>query len=160
MIVILPAEGLTTRDVLAELDATAWDELVTGLWPRGLGRFALPKFTLSYDAWLNDALASMGMEVAFTPAADFTRMSPAGDRMCISFVRQKTFMEVDERGTRAAAVTAVGIVETSLPPEVVVDRPFVLVIRERLSGALLFAGLVGDPTTEDPGPEPPTIQCM
>jgi serpin B len=80
--------------------------------------------------------------------------------MCISFVRQKTFMEVDERGTRAAAVTAVGIVETSLPPEVVVDRPFVLVIRERLSGALLFAGLVGDPTTEDPGPEPPTIQCM
>jgi len=159
MVVILPAEGLTVRDVFAELDATAWDALVTNLWPRTLGRVALPKFTLSYDAWLNDALAAMGMGVAFTPAADFTRMSPEGDRMCISFVRQKTFMEVDERGTRAAAVTTVGIVETSLPPEVVMDRPFALVIRERLSGTLLFAGVMGDPTATDPGPQPPMVQC-
>lgn len=159
MVVILPAEGSTVRELLAELDAPAWNGLIASLSPRTLSRIALPKLELSYDAWLNDPLAGMGMEVAFTRDADFTRMSPEGDRMCISFVRQKTFMEVDERGTRAAAVTSVGIVATSLPPEVVVDRPFVLAIRERLSGALLFAGLVGDPTAEDPGPEPPAVSC-
>lgn len=160
MVVVLPAEGRTVRDLLAELDAPAWDSLTANLRPRELSRVALPKFTLSYDAWLNDALAAMGMEVAFTPAADFSRMSPDGDQMCISFVRQKTYMEIDEQGTRAAAVTVVVVSQTSLPPELVVDRPFVLAIRERLSGTVLFVGLVGDPGADDPGPEPPTAQCI
>jgi serpin B len=75
-------------------------------------------------------------------------MSPAGDELFISSVRQKTFMEVDEVGTRAAAVTVVVISTTSFQetPKFVADRPFLLAIRERLSGTLLFAGLVGDPT--------------
>ena len=105
----------------------------------------LPKLTLDYDAFLNDALKALGMQVAFGPGADFTRMSPGGDQMCIDFVRQKTFIEVDERGTRAAAVTGVGIGVTSLPPSLVVDRPFVFAIRERLSGTILFLGVVKDP---------------
>lgn len=160
MVVVLPRDDMTVRELLAELDAPAWDSLTTNLRPVDLRRVALPKFTLRYDAWLNDALADMGMEVAFTPEADFSRMSPDGQQMCISYVRQKTYMEVDERGTRAAAVTAVGVEVVSLPPAFVVDRPFVFAIRERLSGTLLFAGLVGDPAAEEPGdPDEPTVGC-
>ncbi|HSM03109.1 MAG TPA: serpin family protein, partial [Longimicrobiales bacterium] len=90
----------------------------------------------------------MGMGVAFDPdVADFSRMSPVG-QLFIDEVRQKTFIEVDEAGTRAAAVTSVGVGVTSAPPAFVVDRPFVFVLRERLSGTILFTGVVGDPTTE------------
>lgn len=159
MLVVLPTGETTARELLAELDAPAWEALVASLHESTLSQVELPKFTLTYDGWLNDALAAMGMEVAFTPAADFSRMSPIGESFCISFVRQKTFMEVDERGTRAAAVTAVGVIETSLPPSFTVDRPFVLAIRERLSGTLVFAGVVGDPTADDPGPDDPTVGC-
>ena len=81
-----------------------------------------------------------------------------GDQLCIDFVRQKTFMEVDELGTRAAAVTAVGIGPTSFNG-LIVDRPFILAIRERLSGTVLFVGLIGDPTAEDPGAEPYERTC-
>ena len=98
------------------------------------------------------------MEEAFRDGADFTRMSPVGNQLCIDFVRQKTFIEVDERGTRAAAVTAVGVGPTSFKG-LVADRPFLFAIRERLSGTILFTGLVGDPTAEDPGPQPYVDSC-
>jgi serpin B len=159
MVVVVPS-GATVREFLAGLDSPEWDAIVAGLASTELSRVELPRFTLTYDGYLNDALIEMGMGVAFGPGADFTGMSPAGDQLCISFVRQKTFIEVDERGTRAAAVTGVGVGTTSLPPGFVADRPFVFAIRERLSGTLLFAGLVGDPRAEDPGPEPFTNNCM
>jgi serpin B len=161
MVVVLPTPGTTVRELLAGLEPADWDALIDGLAVGELAQMGLPRFTLTYDAWLNDVLMDMGMQVAFGPGADFTRMSPIGDQLCISFVRQKTFMEVDERGTRAAAVTAVGVGPTSLPPSLVADRPFLLAIRERLSGTLLFTGIVGDPPLEDPGePEDPTIPCQ
>jgi serpin B len=98
------------------------------------------------------------MAVAFRPGADFTRLSPMGDRLCIDFVRQKTFIEVDEAGTRAAAATAVGVGPTSFNG-MIADRPFLFAIRERLSGTIVFVGVVGDPTADDPGPEPFTSEC-
>ncbi len=159
MVVVLPHEGASARDWLATLDANEWTVLVDGLASSNLEYLALPKFTLTYDAYLNQPLQAMGMDPAFHPGADFTRMSPIGDQLCIAFVRQKTFVEVDERGTRAAAVTAVGVSVTSAGPSFVVDRPFVFAIRERLSGTVLFVGLVGDPTAEDPGPAPFSTDC-
>jgi serpin B len=158
MVIVLPDPGTTPRDVLSTMDAAAWATLTGALAPRELDVLSLPKLTLTYDAYLNDALQAMGMDPAFRPGADFTRMSPIGDEMCISFVRQKTFIEVDERGTRAAAVTSVGIGLTSFSG-FVVDRPFVFAIRERLSGTILFVGLVGDPTAEDPGLDPLESDC-
>jgi serpin B len=121
-------------------------------------RLSLPRFALEYDAFLNEALDAMGMGVAFGPAADFTRLSPIGDRLGIDFVRQKTFIEVDEAGTRAAAVTAVGIGLESFIG-LVVDRPFVFALRERLSGTILFIGLVEDPTFGGEPAEPFVGQC-
>jgi serpin B len=149
MVVVLPAPGVTVRELLADLDATAWNALLEDLHETEWTSIEIPKFTLEYDGALNDALIDMGMGNAFDPGgADFTRMSPAGDELFISSVRQKTFIEVDEVGTRAAAVTVVVISTTSFQetPKFVADRPFLLAIRERLSGTLLFAGLVGDPT--------------
>jgi serpin B len=154
MVIVLPREPTSAREWLAGVDADAWAALVDGLTPGELDLLQVPKYTLSFDAYLNDALRAMGMDVAFRPGADFTRLSPIGDQLCIDFVRQKTFIEVDERGTRAAAVTAVGVVLTSFSG-FVVDRPFVFAIRERLSGTLLFVGLVGDPTAADAGAAPP-----
>ena len=158
MVLVLPHSGTSARDFLATLDAGAWDALTAGLAPRNFDLLSMPKFTLTYDAFLNDALQAMGMDPAFKPGADFTRMSPIGDQLCIDFVRQKTFIEVDERGTRAAAVTAVGVGVVSFSG-FVVDRPFVFAIRERLSGTILFIGVVGDPTAQDPGPESFTSDC-
>jgi len=150
MVIVLPSPGMSARDWLAALDAETWAALTGALVDAKLDLLSIPKFTLTYDVYLNDALMALGMEAPFRAGADFTRMSPLGDQMCIDFVRQKTRIEVDERGTRAVAATAVGIGVTSFS-SFVADRPFVFVIRERLSGAVLFAGFVGDPTAEDPG---------
>jgi serine protease inhibitor len=70
---------------------------------------------------------------------------PLGLELYISEVKQKTFIDVNEDGTEAAAVTSVGVGIISLPPAVVLDRPFLLAIRERLSGTILFLGKIGDP---------------
>jgi serine protease inhibitor len=158
MVIVLPEGSTDVRALVQGLDTEGWNGIVAGLAPRELDGLSIPKFTLDYDGYLNEALKAMGMGVAFRPGADFTRLSPLGNSMCISFVRQKTFVEVDERGTRAAAVTAVGIRLTSAS-YFVADRPFAFAIRERLSGTLLFVGMVGDPTAEDPGPEPFADEC-
>jgi serpin B len=154
MVVVLPYMG--ARAWLAAMDAARWATLVESIAPGELDLVSLPKLTLTYDAYLNDALRGMGMDLAFRgQVADFTRMSPRGNELCIDFVRQKTFIEIDERGTRAAAVTAVGVALES-STEFVADRPFVFAIRERLTGTVVFVGLVGDPTAEDPGAAPPS----
>ena len=84
------------------------------------------------------------MIAPFADGADFTRMSTRGRELYISIVRQKTFVDINEEGTEAAAVTSTGISLTSAPVTSLmrVDRPFVFVIRERLSGTVLFMGKV------------------
>jgi serpin B len=114
------------------------------------GDIYLPKFKLEYKKKLNDMLIAMGMSIAFTPgAADFTNIDRRGG-LFISEVMHKTFVQVDEEGTEAAAVTSVGISRTSIGPSdnfiMRVDRPFIVVIRERHSGTILFIGKVVEPT--------------
>src|SRR5690606_988074 len=95
---------------------------------------------------LNDALKAMGMAIAFRPfEADFSRIAPRPPALYISRVEHKSFIDVHELGTEAAAATAVGIAVTSMPPEIRIDRPFVFAIRERETGTLLFIGRIGDP---------------
>lgn len=149
MVVAVPRSATPAREILSGMDEGDWSELVDSLEPRELDALSLPKFRLAYDTFLNGPLADMGMGIAFTPMADFSDLSPEG--LCIDFVRQKTFVEVDEAGTRAAAVTGVGIGPTSFVG-LIADRPFLFAIRERLSGTILFIGLIGDPSEEDSGP--------
>ncbi len=110
---------------------------------------SLPKFELEYEKKLNDILTDMGMGLAFKPyQADFSRISDIND-LHISEVKHKTYVKVDEEGTEAAAVTSVGFGTTSVPPGnkiMIVNRPFVLVIKENKSGALLFVGKIVNPT--------------
>jgi serpin B len=150
MVVVAPHGATSARTFAKGLDAARWEAILQGLTVREVDQVSLPKFTLAFDTYLNDPLIAMGMGPAFRPGADFTKMSPVGDRICIDYVRQKTFIEVDERGTKAAAVTAVGMRVVSFTG-LIADRPFVFALRERLSGTLLFVGLVGDPTFKDSG---------
>ena len=159
MDIVLPSPGRSLSDLVASMDANAWDELVAGLDSTNL-EVRMPRFRLEYEELLNRPLIDMGMGIAFGTGADFTRLTPAAriDPVCIHFVKQNTFVEVNEEGTEAAAVTTVGIGIVSARPTFIVDRPFLFAIRERLSGAILFIGTIGDPTSvksapaDDPGP--------
>ncbi len=144
MTVLLPSPGRTPVELLAGLDTEGWQALVARFFDAEV-HLTLPRFRLEYARRLNSDLAALGMEIAFDGAADFYRIADVRpDRLYISRVDQKTFVEVNEEGTEAAAATAVGIGVTSAPQivEMKVDRPFVFAIRERLSGTIMFLGVM------------------
>ncbi|MDO7846531.1 serpin family protein [Hymenobacter sp. M29] len=106
----------------------------------------LPKFKFSYEEELSSMLTQLGMGEAFSGQANFSRLFDGGpSSLSISAVQHKTFLEVNEEGTEAAAVTSVGIVTTSIPPTTLIDRPFLFLIREKSSGAILFIGQLTNP---------------
>ena len=113
----------------------------------------MPKFKLEYEKTLNDTLKVLGMDIAFEPRlADFSRMADLetlGENLYIGVVRHKTFVEVNEEGTEAAAVTSVGVVATSAvaPPPIpfIVDRPFFFAIRDNQTKTVLFTGVLMEP---------------
>lgn len=111
------------------------------------GFVRLPRFKMDYDITLNDALTTLGMGEAFSNKADFSLM---GKNLAISQVKHKTFVEVNEEGTEAAAATSIGIVATSAmekpqPFRMIVDRPFFCAIRDNQTGSVLFMGSIVDP---------------
>lgn len=149
MVVLLPKAGKTAT-VQSQLTADTWKQWNQQLSKRP-GTLKLPKFKLEYSSDLNDPLAALGMEIAFDPErADFGRLSEA--QTFISEVKHKTFIEVNEAGTEAAGSTSVGISVTSMPIEppqpfeMVVNRPFFLVIEDQVSSSILFLGWVMNPT--------------
>ena len=142
MDVIIPPDGLSADEFVIGLDSESLSRLSSGLQTDEI-RLMLPSFKAEYDVSLNAALQRLGMKEAFTSSADFSDMSK--EPLMISEVRQKTFIEVNEEGSEAAAITSVSMMRASLGPEPVrftVDRPFVFLIRERTSGTVLFMGLV------------------
>jgi len=144
MTILLPDRPENIGAVLDDLTVDNWNNWIDGLETSDL-RVSLPKFTLEYELALNDALKALGMEVAFDAgSADFTRMYPGGG-VWIDTVLHKTFVDVNEEGTEAAAVTSVTMRELSAPPMLLVNRPFVFLIRERFSGSILFMGKVMNP---------------
>ncbi|MGB4291298.1 MAG: serpin family protein [Bacteroidales bacterium] len=148
MIVIVPEDGLKSFN--SSLNPDLWNSLTSEL--DELEEFGkcivyFPKFKFSYEKFLNNQLQAMGMVDAFIPyVADLSGISDA--EIFVSFVKQNTFVEVDEVGTEAAAVTTIGIELTSMPPqpkEFVIDRSFIFAIRERTTNTLLFIGQVVNP---------------
>lgn len=150
MTIILPQPGESVNALVAALTPALWTSMVASLAP-GDVELSMPRFSLRWEAQLGDALKAMGMPTPFVAGgADFTRLSPTrGHELYISYVKQKTYVDVNEIGTEAAAVTGVGVGITSVPLRTVVNvnRPFVFAIRERLSGAILFLGKVVAPAT-------------
>ena len=113
----------------------------------------MPKLKLEYGKVdLKDALTNLGMGIAFDrSAADFSRIADVRpERLYIAFVDHKAVVEVNEKGTEAAAATNVGISVTSMPlrTPLTVDRPYMFVIRDDRSGSILFSGLITDPTQQ------------
>jgi len=144
MTLVLPAAGRSLTELTEGLDAGRWAEWTGALAEHKLG-LALPKFKLEYKRELKDDLSALGMRVAFDPdRADFSAMlgGPVAGNLYISKVIQKTFVDVNEEGTTAAAATSVGISVTSAPLTIQFDRPFLFAIRERHSGTILFVGQV------------------
>ncbi len=129
--------------IIARLDGDTWTHWL-GTLHHDNEYIALPRFKLEYSVKLNDALEAMGMAIAFTDLADFTGIS-RDVGLAISEVKQKTFVQVDEDGTEAAAVTSVGIWATSAGPSFVFNRPFLVAIYEASSGAVLFIGKIAKP---------------
>jgi serine protease inhibitor len=145
MTVLLPKPGRTASQTLQGLDSAAWKAL-TGRFHEAKVSLTLPRFRLEYTRKLNQDLQVLGMKAAFDPSrADFSRVAePGPEKLYLSRVDQKTFVEVNEEGTEAAAATSVGVAVASAVQvfEMKVDRPFVFTIRERLSGTVLFLGLM------------------
>ena len=140
MTVVLPNAGVDVNTVAASLSDASWNTLTQSLAVQKT-MLSLPRFKLTWSSVLNPELRALGMGVAFD-LADFTPMSPRGKELIITKVIQKTFVDVNEEGTEAAAATSVGVGVTSAPPPIRIDRPFIFVIRERLSGTILFIGKI------------------
>lgn len=153
MVVILPSAPLATSGFAPYLEHTRFEQVIGALQPRRSGELWLPSFSFDFKASLLEPLSALGMGPVFQPgAADFSGMAPKCGRSCfISDVTQKSRLEVDEKGTTAAAATRVFIEIlrwVSAPPfKMVVDRPFLTAIQDTVTGTLLFVGVVGDPTT-------------
>ena len=144
MSVVLPNVGQSVDAVLASLRTDTWSAWTAQFHDAEVD-LHLPRLELTWERMLIPDLEALGMRAPFqADGADFSRMSPLGDRLFISTVKQKTFVNVNEEGTEAAAVTNVGVSLTSAPlrTEFRVDRPYVFVIRERLSGTVLFLGAI------------------
>lgn len=136
MIILLPNPGEEPPlPALADLEFNEMEVLVQ-----------LPKFKIESSFGLADALASMGMPLAFSDQADFSGMTGTRD-LSIGAVVHKAFVEVNEAGTEAAAATAVVMARMSMPPQFIANHPFLFLIRENSTGAILFIGRVADPST-------------
>jgi serpin B len=145
----LPDKDSSLSDFLKSLNYQKWEHW-TNSFRNTPGDVKIPRFKLDYERTLNDALKVLGMEVAFSAGrADFSGMSERRD-LFISEVKHKAVVEVNEEGTEAAAATSVGISVTSVRPtpqrfNFIADRPFLMVIRDQQSGAVLFMGAVVEP---------------
>ncbi len=143
----LPKSTSSLKAFYQTLTAEHWQTWM-GRFSKQQGTVRVPKFKLAYDVELKTALSTLGMGLAFDASqADFSHLSERVTH--IDQVKHKTFVEVNEVGTEAAAVTSVGISVTSVMPDrpfqMTVDRPFFLAIRDNQTKAVLFMGSMVDP---------------
>jgi len=154
MLIVLPREADGLAEVAGSMGG-AYDACVKGLARREVS-VTLPKFKLTWEGELKESLQAMRITDAFDPAkADFSGMlaEASAERLFISSVRHKAFVDVNEEGTEAAAATGVAIKLTAMPAPPVefrADRPFLFVIQRDMpgqrGGVVLFVGRVMDPT--------------
>ena len=148
MVFLLPDAGTTPDQLAATLNTDKWISLNTALKSKTKVPVWIPKWKFSWEKTLNDILSSLGMGIAFDPnKADFSAIN-ASQQLYITKVIHKTFIDVSESGTEAAAVTSVGVGTTAMPvdpPAFYLTRPFPFFITEEDTGAILFAGKIENP---------------
>ena len=149
MNVILPKEDTGLEKVISLMDSGTWN-----VWQEELtsqeGTVMLPKFQLEYEITLNNSLEKLGMKTAFDKEkANFQKMLQEDQPLWISEVKQKTFLDVNETGTEAAAATSVQMETTSAPigqPFIMeINRPFIIMITDHSTDTILFMGTISNP---------------
>lgn len=147
MYVFLPNKESNIDELLKNMNYINWSKWLNEFKSKQV-QVQLPKFKVEFEEKLNDMLMTFGMQSAFTDKANFTKMSD-NHKLYIDLVKQKCYIDVNEEGTEAAAVTAVAIKETSAlidkPIEFRADRPFIYAIEDKKTGMLLFMGKVEKP---------------
>ncbi|MCT7976473.1 serpin family protein [Laspinema olomoucense] len=141
--IFLPKSEVGLDSFLEKLNSENWNLWLKDYWEHKPIKLGLPRFKIEYEIELKDLLTAMNMGIAFSPQADFSSITP--EPFWISKIKHKTFVEVNEEGTEASAVT--GILGTrSGPVEMIMDRPFFFAIRDDTTGTLLFMGTLVNPT--------------
>jgi len=145
MLVLLPSENLDA--VESTLTAEKLKEYKSKMKETKLDSISLPKFEFDTKYFMKDTLSALGMPTAFSDNADFSGMNGRRD-LFIDFVIHQAYVKVDEKGTEAAAATAVGEGITSVQPrnDFRADHPFIFLIQDKETGNILFFGRVVDPT--------------
>jgi len=146
MYIFLPASNSTLKEFNGNLNNENWTGWMESFSEKEVN-IGMPRFKSEYEIVLNDTLKALGMDIAFDPdKADFTNLISGGG-VFISEVKQKTFIEVNEEGSEAAAATYVGIAKTAAVKPVImtVDRPFFCAIADNKSGTILFMGNIVEP---------------
>ena len=142
MSLFLPNTTADLDQIIDELETDSWENWINSFSDQEIV-FSMPKFKMEYEKKLNDVLKQLGMEIAFNGGqADFSNIGPGG--LFISEVRHKSFVEVNEKGTEAAAVTSVAVTD-SAGGFVKLNRPFLFVIRENKTNSILFIGKMMNP---------------
>ena len=150
MMVVMPSdENGSLDDLIAGLDADAYNRAVDGLQESGV-LLKLPRWKQECKFSLNDAAKNLGMERIFQEGGNLSGINDDDPTLHVSEIKHKTFVEVNEEGTEAAAITSIGMIATSVGPGAgpipfIADRPFLYIIRERSTGAILFMGRMDDP---------------
>ena len=143
MVAILPADNMNVDQLIEYLDNTVWENIVNNLREQKI-YLGLPRFKIECEIPLNKPVQNVGMQQIFIPViANLSNISDV--ELYVSGIKQKTFIEVNEEGTEAAAVTVISIDATSMPPSFFADRPFLYLIKEKSTGAILFIGRMDEP---------------
>lgn len=146
MDLILPDEENNIEEFVAKFNANDYKEAVGALSEKTDVMVSIPKFKAEYETKLNDVLYGLGMKDVFDASCDLSRINGTGD-LFVSEVRHKTYIDVNEEGTEAAAVTSVEIRLTAVmdPTEFIADRPFLYTIRDTETESVLFMGVFDTP---------------
>ncbi|HAM16196.1 MAG TPA: serine protease [Eggerthellaceae bacterium] len=148
-VALLPNKGMNAKSYVASLTGDSFRKAIAGA-KRAVVRTGLPKYSLDYDNDnMQSQLAAMGMPQAFAPNANFSKMGKdTSGNLYLGQVVHKTKIDVDEQGTKAAAVTAVFVKASSAfigdVKSVVLDRPFVYAIVDNATKLPIFIGTVSD----------------
>ncbi|NMF64261.1 serpin family protein [Brasilonema octagenarum] len=145
--IFLPKQNSNLQSFYQNLNAENWENWMAQ-FSKQQGSIRLPRFKMNYDVTLKNPLTAIGMGEAFSDQANFSAM---GKDLKISEVKHKTFVEVNEEGTEAAAATSVEIMPVSAllpskePFQMIVERPFFCAIRDNQTGSILFMGSIVEP---------------
>jgi serpin B len=147
MYLFLPDTNSSPGELISGMSGDIWKNKIKPGFSDQRGMLGLPRFRLDYGAELKPPLQALGMKSTFGSGADFSGIAP---HLYVSSVVQKAFVDVNEQGTEAAAVTRITVTAQAMempsrPFEMIVDRPFFFLIEDNQTGVILFMGLVFDP---------------